>query len=275
LAGRRKLDSLSDFQRALKQKYGLGVRETYKPWLRVQDVSSYGHSAKIQGIKTGRVHHTLSEHESSFFYLAEFSDTIIDIREQFPLIPLDLSTKIAQLLGVDHPVIAYSKPKEWNVITTDFLLTRSDGVKQWYEAVSVKPAANLVNKRTAEKLDIERVWWQLLGIPFHIYVMSEDNQIQSKNIQWFTSPLRQGCQYPRAMTHKARSLVGTGTYLVEDVCKEFIEALDIDSDESLMLLKILLATKQVTVDLNNPIEETGLIKVMCVEMNDSEQNYAG
>ncbi|HHX8651133.1 TPA: TnsA endonuclease N-terminal domain-containing protein [Vibrio diabolicus] len=275
MAGRRKLDSLSDFQRALKQKYGLGVRETYKPWLRVQDVSSYGHSAKIQGIKTGRVHHTLSEHESSFFYLAEFSDTIIDIREQFPLIPLDLSTKIAQLLGVDHPVIAYSKPKEWNVITTDFLLTRSDGVKQWYEAVSVKPAANLVNKRTAEKLDIERVWWQLLGIPFHIYVMSEDNQIQSKNIQWFTSPLRQGCQYPRAMTHKARSLVGTGTYLVEDVCKEFIEALDIDSDESLMLLKILLATKQVTVDLNNPIEETGLIKVMCVEMNDSEQNYAG
>lgn len=61
--------------------------------------------------KTGRVHHTLSEHESSFF-LAEFSDTIIDIREQFPLIPLDLSTKIAQLLGVGHPVIAYSKQKK-------------------------------------------------------------------------------------------------------------------------------------------------------------------
>ncbi|HCT4328920.1 TPA: Tn7 transposase TnsA N-terminal domain-containing protein [Morganella morganii] len=275
MAGRRKLDSLSDFQRALKQRYGLGVREAYKPWLRVQDVSSYGHSAKIQGIKTGRIHHTLSEHESSFFYLAEFCDTIIDIREQFPLIPLDLSTKIAQALGVDHPVIPYSKQNEWNVVTTDFLLTRSDGAKQWYEAVSVKPTANLVNKRTAQKLDIERVWWQLLGIPFHVYVMSEDNQIQSKNIQWFTSPIRQGCIHPRALMHKAKSLVGTGTYLVEDVCEGFIEALDIDSDESLMLLKSLLATKLVTVDLNNSIEETGLIKVTRVDMADSEQNYAG
>jgi hypothetical protein len=154
-------------------------------------------------------------------------------------------------------------------------LTRSDGAKQWYEAVSVKPAANLVNKRTAEKLDIERVWWQLLGIPFHVYVMSEDNQIQSKNIQWFTSPIRQGCIHPRALMHKAKSLVGTGTYLVKDVCEGFIEALDIDSDESLMLLKSLLATKLVTVGLNNSIEETGLIKVTRVDVGDSEQNYAG
>lgn len=160
-------------------------------------------------------------------------------------------------------------------MTTDFLLNRSDGAKQWYEAVSVKPTANFVNKRTAEKLDIERVWWQLIGVLFHIYVMTEVNQIQSKNIQWFTSPLRQGCKYPRALMHKAKSLVGTGTYLVEDVCKGFIEVLEIDPDESLMLLKSLLATKQVTVDLNNPIEETGLIKVTCVDMDDSEQNYAG
>lgn len=275
MARSRKLDSLSDFQRALKQKYGLGVREAYKPWLRVQDVNSHGHSAKIQGIKTGRVHHTLSEHESSFFYLAEFSDSIIDIREQFPLIPLDLSTKIAQLLGVDHPVIAYSKQKEWNVMTTDFLLTRSDGAKQWYEAVSVKPAANLVNKRTAEKLDIERVWWQLVGIPFHIYVMTEDNQIQSKNIQWFTSPFRQGYQYSSSLINSAKSLVGIGTFLVDDVCNGFVRELGIEPDESLMLLKSLLATKHVTVDLNNPIEETGLIKVTCVDMDDSEQNYAG
>ena len=103
MASRRKLESLPDFQRQLRNKYGLGERENYKPWLRVQDVNSHGNSAKIDGIKVSRVHHTLSEHETSFFYLAEFSDSVIDIREQFPLLPLDLSIKIAQsLLSLIH-----------------------------------------------------------------------------------------------------------------------------------------------------------------------------
>ncbi|PMN90690.1 TnsA endonuclease N-terminal domain-containing protein [Enterovibrio norvegicus] len=275
MAGRRKLESLSDFQRALKQNYGLGEREAYKPWLRVQDVSSHGHSAKIEGIKVARAHHMLSEHESSFFYLAEFSDSIIDIREQFPLLPLDLSTKIAQLLDVEHPIMAYSKKKEWNVITTDFLLTRTDGAKQWYEVVSVKPAASLANKRTAEKLDIERVWWQLAGVPFHIYVMTENNQIQSKNIQWFTAPHRQGYQYPSSLMNSAKSLVRTGTCLVEDVCYGFVRELGIEPDEALMLLKCLLATKQVSVNLNTPIEETGVMDVTHVDMESAEKHYAG
>ena len=84
----RKLEDLADFQRALRNKYGLGEGDSYKPWLRVQDVRSQGNSGKIQGIKVNREHHMLSEHESCFFYIAEFCDSVIDIREQFPLLPL-------------------------------------------------------------------------------------------------------------------------------------------------------------------------------------------
>jgi hypothetical protein len=65
----RKLEKLTDFQRALKNKYGLGERESYKPWLRVQDVRSHGNSSKIQGLKVFREHHTLSENETCFFYV--------------------------------------------------------------------------------------------------------------------------------------------------------------------------------------------------------------
>lgn len=138
---RRKLETLDDFQRALKNKYGLGEGDCYKPWLRVQDVRSIGNSAKIQGIKAKREHHMLSEHESCFFYIAEFCDSIIDIREQFPLLPLNLSVKIAKTIGVNHPVIPNTK--SLNVVTTDFVLTRTDGVKTWHEAVSVYASGGL------------------------------------------------------------------------------------------------------------------------------------
>ncbi len=48
----------------------------------------HGHSGKIDGIKSGRIHYTLFEQEFCFLYLAEFSDSVVDIREQFPLFPI-------------------------------------------------------------------------------------------------------------------------------------------------------------------------------------------
>lgn len=257
---RRKLEALADFQRALKNKYGLGEGDSYKPWLRVQDVRSRGNSGKIQGIKVNREHHMLSEHESCFFYIAEFCDSVIDIREQFPLLPLDLSVKIAKTFGVDHPIVPGSKSP--NVMTTDFVLTRSDGMNTWYEAVSVKPVEKLTDKRTAEKLDIERNWWQLQGVPFHLFVMTEQNQIQSKNIQWVTAPVRQGRKFPTDLVESALALISPGTVLTEEICDGFVREFEIEHDDALVLLKTLIATKMVDVDLDKPIADTGILKII-------------
>ncbi|WP_345315387.1 TnsA endonuclease N-terminal domain-containing protein [Ferrimonas gelatinilytica] len=265
---------MSDYQRALKKKFGLGERCEYMPWLRVQDVNSCGNSGKIEGLKFGRTHHTLSEHESCLFYIAEFSDSIIDIREQFPLLPLDLSVKIAQTLGVDHPVNPQSPGKEINVMTTDFLLTRTDGTTTWYEAVSVKPEDKLKDQRTAEKLDIERTWWQLQGIPFHVFVMTEQNKIQSKNIQWFTAPLRHGASFPDDLMDHARALTHHGTVLIEEVCNTFVQEIGIEHDDALVLFKVLLATKQVVVNLDKPIADTGIVEVLNVLSQDMECHHA-
>lgn len=274
LARGRKLKTLADFQHALQNKFGLGEGEGYMPWLRVQDVSSHGNSAKIDGIKLNRTHHTLSEHESCFFYLAEFSDSVIDIREQFPLLPLDLSVKIAQTLGVDHPINPQSRDKGINVMTTDFLLTRTDGTDTWFEAVSVKPKEKLNDKRTAEKLDIERVWWQLQGIPFHLFVMPEQNKIQSKNIQWFTSPYRHGARFSEQLMERAKALIHLETVLIEELCNTFVQELGVEHDDALLLFKVLLATKQVAVDLNKPIADTGIVEVIHVNRHKLEHKHA-
>lgn len=91
----RKLESLLDFERALKSKYGIGQGADYKPWLRIQDVKSKGIRSIIYGRKSQRDHHMMSSIESELFYLSEFSDSVVDIREQFPLFPLNLTQKIA------------------------------------------------------------------------------------------------------------------------------------------------------------------------------------
>ncbi|GAB1107344.1 transposase [Shewanella algae] len=270
----RKLESLDDFQRALKQKYGLGEGDEYTPWIRVQDVKSHGNSAKIDGLKANRTHHTLSEHESCFFYLAEFSESVIDIREQFPLLPLDISIKIAQTLGVDHPINPKSRDRSVNIMTTDFILTRTCGFKIWYEAVSVKPAAELRDKRIAEKLEIERLWWQLQGIPFHIFVMTEQNKIQSRNIQWFTSPLRHGVSFPDDLMEQAKAHICFGTVMIEVLCNTLVLELGMEQEDALLLFKVLLATKQVVVDLDMPIADTGIAEVLQVNRQEMEHYHA-
>ncbi|MGI9887567.1 TnsA endonuclease N-terminal domain-containing protein [Vibrio chagasii] len=273
MAGRRKLEKLADFQRALKQNYGLGEGEHYTPWVRVQDVKSHGHSGKIEGIKSGRIHHTLSEQESCFFYLAEYSDSVIDIREQFPLLPLSLSLKVAQTLGVDHPKHPVTKTPV--IMTTDFLLTCSDGHRVWYEAVCVKPREKLSDKRTAEKLDIERVWWELLGVPFHIFCLSELNQIKSKNIQWITDAKRK--KYPLAsgdIRYVAKRFLTMGTMQISEICETFSHELGMSHDDALMVLKSLLADKEVIVDLTRPIVLSGMIEIMEIKVDGNSKQHA-
>ncbi|WP_439147098.1 TnsA endonuclease N-terminal domain-containing protein [Vibrio sp.] len=273
MAGRRKLEKLADFKRALKQKYGLGEGANYTPWIRVQDVKSHGHSGKIDGIKSGRTHHTLSEQETCFFYLAEFSDSVTDIREQFPLLPLTLSLKISKLLDVEHPKHPITKAPI--IMTTDFLLTCSDGKRIWYEAVSVKPSEKLSDKRTAEKLDIERVWWELLGIPFHIFCLSELNQINSKNIQWITDPKRKSFSSPsNKVREEAKRMLTVGTMQLSDVCDMFSSQVGMSNDDALILLKYLIADKEVIVDLARPIVLSGMIEIVQVKMDGKSQQYA-
>lgn len=50
----------------------------YQPALSIHSLNSKGQSARIAGIKTGRQHELLSQNEQYYFYIAEFSDNVID-----------------------------------------------------------------------------------------------------------------------------------------------------------------------------------------------------
>lgn len=91
------------------------------PWLRVQDVPSRGRSHKIPGVKVERLHHLLSDLERAYLLVCEFSEDVVDIREQYPLLPVESTQAIARAIGVRYP--KYKATTLPLVMTTDFLLT--------------------------------------------------------------------------------------------------------------------------------------------------------
>ncbi len=72
----------SKIDKWVKEGRGTGIGADYQPWLKIQDVSSSGRSTRLKGIKTNRQHEFLSDLERNYFYLTEFSDFIVGIREQ-------------------------------------------------------------------------------------------------------------------------------------------------------------------------------------------------
>src|SRR5213075_200404 len=83
-------------QRRIEKGFGEGRGADYKPWLRIQDFASKGRCHRIKGMKTHRVHHLFSDLEANGFHSYDFDPAISDIREQFPLLPLEETIEISK-----------------------------------------------------------------------------------------------------------------------------------------------------------------------------------
>lgn len=57
----------SQIEKWIKEGRGSGIGSDYKPWIRIQDVSSLGRSHRLKGIKTKRKHEFLSDLERNYF----------------------------------------------------------------------------------------------------------------------------------------------------------------------------------------------------------------
>ncbi len=142
------------YQRYLKEGRGQGTKSAYKPWIMIHDFPSNGMVSRVYGNTTGRIHHLLSNMELSYFYLLDWSEKVLDIREQYPILEIETVIEIADKAGIRYPFDNESGFPY--VLTSDFLITTSDG-----EMVrSIKPKKNLGDFRVREKLEIERRYWK-------------------------------------------------------------------------------------------------------------------
>ena len=167
----------------IREGRGKGTGSAYRPWLTVRTRGLNSNTWRPYG-KSGRAHHLLSGVEMGIFCLLDMSHLVTDIREQFPLLPLEDTRRIASDLGCAHPRACPFMDKRLGkvdvVMTTDLLVDVADlpdlppnvaiSVKKASDLEQTTPRklANLLNKA-----EIERRYWAERGVPF-LLVTDED-----------------------------------------------------------------------------------------------------
>ncbi|MGG0815441.1 TnsA endonuclease N-terminal domain-containing protein [Paenibacillus alvei] len=185
MSKRRQRTTAATIARRIREGRGKGHFADYKPWLTIHDVPSLGIVTRVFGWKSRRVHHYFSEHfELAHHYQMEWASDVIDIREQYPLLPLEKTLFIAQKLGIKHPIDP--KTKHPIVMTTDMLLTVRSSGELRFKAHSIKPVDKL-NRRVLEKLQIEQIFMKDQGIEWRLITENQINYDLVKNVEWLHS----------------------------------------------------------------------------------------
>ncbi|WP_057767781.1 heteromeric transposase endonuclease subunit TnsA [Cytobacillus praedii] len=232
-----------------KEGRGSGELRNYKPWLTIHDVASKGNSSRIKGWKTGRIHHLLSNIERSYFYLLEWSEKVLDIREQFPLDRVE-TVDIANKKGIEHP----KDPKTDTFIpmTTDFLVTIKRENKLIIVARSIKPFSKLEDERTIEKLEIEREYWEKKGVEWALVTEKEIPKYYANNIQWFHPFISLENPDDKKLAYRLLSYVGNQevSNTLFDVFNKFEEDYLLDPGTAVNFLRYLLANKFILLNMD-------------------------
>ena len=250
--GRREWTQATFF-RYIKEGRGEGSGKDYKPWHRVREVPSIGRSSRPPGWKTNREHHLFSDHEKRLFYLFEWSDTVIDIREQYPLLDLDLAMSIASEMGMKYP--RDSKSDTPYILTTDFMLTVKQNGEILNIARTVKMTKDLEKKSVAEKFELERRYYIAKAIDWGIVTEKEIPRLLAENVDWIHSAywLEATPEMDVAELHSLASLLKLKLQESNTSINQVTTALDremnIESGTSLYLFKHLLARKEILMDM--------------------------
>jgi TnsA endonuclease N terminal/TnsA endonuclease C terminal len=237
---------------------GIGRGADYKPWLTIYDVPSTGREHRVFGRKISRIHHLLSDIEWRLFLHLEWSDVVIDIREQFSL-DRDVTRRIAETLGVLHPQDVVSKTQL--VMTTDFVVDLVRDGRVVTEARAVKPAAGLDKLRTLEKLQIERLYWSQRDINWRLVTERDFSPVLVRNLEWIRGPAHEHQEEPWEgySSEKAAMIlceVPASPHLtLRRFCDRMDQGLAMEPGSSLMLVRHLLATKALRTDMTNQLTD--------------------
>lgn len=241
-------------RRRLKEGRGEGNGGDYQPYIKTYDFSSEGVRTRSLGWKTGRHHHFMSRDEYYYFLTLEFSDRVVDIREQYPLLPKERTIEIAKELNIPHPSDESGDPV---VMTTDFMITVLG--EQYPEDVqdivrTLKPTSQL-NQRVLVKLEIERRFFREKGIDWGIVLDEKKPTNLIYNLDW----LYDGYHLSAKPHLKQENINFVAPYLFDainsnedsfaNICLSFDSEFGYRPGSCLFIAKYLLANKVWSTDL--------------------------
>ncbi len=244
------------FEKWINQGRGTGELANYKPFLTIYDIPSKGRATRTFGWKTGRIHHFFSDIQLRYFYLLEWEDNVIDIREHYPL--LDLRDVIED---DDLNLEKYKSDDGTDYIfTTTFLIKIKDNNKDTYIARSVKVASELEKKSTIERLEIERRYWRKKGIDWGIVTNKEISVTKAKNIEYILSALEldnneifeENEKY--SLSKMLESKLNRNSKAIREIVNDFDLEYNLQQGTGLLIFKYLLAKKRIKTDIDSKID---------------------
>jgi hypothetical protein len=240
------------FEKYLREGRGQGDGPGYTPWIQIQDFASKGVVSRVKGRKTGRIHHLMSNNELAYFYLLDWSDDVLDIREQYPLLDIECAMNIAVQSGIRYPTDRTSGYPY--VLTCDFLITTAQGLK----ARTVKMTSELSNARVLEKLEIERRYWAVNGVDWKLVTEKEISYRRARNIEWLYSAQDfDAAQDQSGILSHAKNMImrmyGYSEFSVVDIAQTVEEDFCLARGIGLLLFKQLVLSKEIHVDLDSQL----------------------
>jgi len=273
----------STIKRFLKEGRGVGEKALYKPWLQVQDISSKGRSSRIFSFKSQRVIHLLSDLQLYYYYLLEFDDRVLDLRESYPLLDFhELDIRLDQ--GLTSKMFN-SKTNVPHIFTVSFLITKIDkNNNPFYEARVIKASSELEKKATFERLELVRRYFEKKKIDFGIVTEKEINKQMARNIGWALTAYDLQ-DYPdivgniKFLKTDMLSYLSSKTETFQNVFTRLERSYQLEEGMGLILFKHLVATRQIQMDMSKKIEltkkiETYDVQVLKVKM-DGENHAVG
>lgn len=253
-------DKRQDF---IEQGRGNGIGADYKSWLNIQDFPSMGRVSRVFGWKTRRIHHLFTDIQTRYFYLLEWEDCVVDIREHFPL--LDTNEVIKEKDDLDFALFTDRESKTPYVISTTFLITVKDKSGIGYIARSIKAAAELEKKSSLEKAEIERRYWEAKEIDWGIVTQKDIPVTIAKNIEWIHSSLydykERGFSEEDIifMSSNLMDLIYKRNQTIKDIITAFERDYNYEAGTGLYIFKYLIASKQIRIDMEKEIDINNLV----------------
>lgn len=268
--------TIEKYEEFIKKRNWDKVLCEYEPTINIQAFPSTGRVSRIKGWKTNRIHHLFSDIQTRYFYTLDWSDQVMDIREHFPLMDIELQDGL-ETSDLRLDIFADKESGVPYIKTSTFLITVENNSKEIYIARSVKAASSLEKGITLEGIEIERRYWESKGVDFGIVTQYEIDKEVARNVEWVHNSkfYSEDIGIPLDQFEFLRAALLDDLGRTEgrlDVClTSFDQLFKLDRGTGLMLFKHLIANKLVGVDMFKRID-ISRIKIEDIVI---KQEYSG
>lgn len=225
----------------------------YVSAIKTQDFPSKGRVSRVKSGTTGRLHHLLSDLETNVFYLLDFEESVIDIKEHYPL--LDLFDDEVDLENINLNKFKNKETNEQYMFTTTFVVTIKNENKECYLALAVKNENQLYKSTTLEKLEVERRYWKSKGIKWHIITNKDISIEKVENIKWLLLSYSNESIEQEDLIIKLieDTIQGNTNVKISTLMNNISKVLNIGEELVLAVFKKLIIERILNTDLNKKI----------------------